>query len=90
MVKKVSGIIDIVAALVVFLNMYGLLPWYLVGAVAVYLIVKMIILFDEPLPMIDGLVALIVLVNLLYQFIWVGYIIVIYLLVKGVYFIIRK
>jgi len=90
MVNKASGVMDIIAAFVIFFNMYGVMPWYLVLSVVIYLIIKMIVHFDEPLHMIDGLVALIALVNLLYHSIWIGYIIVIYLAVKGVYFLTRK
>lgn len=87
MVNKVSGAFDILAAIIIFLSMYDIIGNVFLLAVVVYFIVRMIAFYGEPLYMVDGLIALIVFVNLLYHNMWVGYIIVIYLLVKGVYYL---
>lgn len=90
MVNKISWVLDIIAAIFIFLNMYDIIGNVFVLSVVIYLIVKMIVHYGEPSYMVDVLVALILFVNLLYNIYWVNYIIIIYLLVKGVYYLIRK
>ncbi len=90
MVNKITGVFDVLAGLVILLNMLDVIGNVLVLAVVVYFIVRVFAFYGEPLYMVDGLIALIVLVNLLYKVEWINYIIILYLIIKGVIFILRK
>lgn len=90
MVNKISGVFDVLSAIIIFLNILGVIGNLLVLSVIVYFIIRMIAFYGEPLCMVDGLAALILLVNLLYQIELANYIILIYLLVKGVYYYMKK
>jgi hypothetical protein len=83
MIVKTLGVFDLLSAAIILLNMFDVVPGRFVISVGMYLLIKMVIFFGDALSMVDGLVALIVMINLLYNVTWINYVIVIYLLVKG-------
>lgn len=81
---KVLGIFDLVSAIIILLNMYSVITAHPVISVGLYLLLKMIIFFGDALSMIDGLAGLIVMINLLFHISWINYIIIAYLVIKGI------
>lgn len=90
MADETIGVLNILSGIIVILFLFDVLSFIFVLIVIAYMIIKMIIFHEEPLQMIDGLIALIILFNLIYQLNWVNYITIAYLLIKGAYLVIRK
>jgi hypothetical protein len=83
MIVKALGVFDLLSAAIILLNMFDVVPSRFVISVGMYLLIKMVIFFGDALSMVDGLIALIVMVNLLYGVAWINYIILLYLVIKG-------
>lgn len=85
MIGKALGLFDITAAIILLLSSYKWISYTLVVVVAIYLIIKALIFFGDVLSMIDGICGLVALLNIMLGIFWLNYLIIVYLIGKGVF-----
>jgi hypothetical protein len=83
MLGKFMGVLDIFVSIAIILFQYNIIPGKIIFSLAFYLLIKTIIFFGDTLSMIDGLVAIYMMIMLLYQVEIISIICAVYLFIKG-------
>jgi hypothetical protein len=83
MVSEILGVLDIAAAIIIFLVNVNVVKFTLAAIFAAYLIIKAIIFFGDFLSIIDGLVGIYILLMFTVRIDVLTVICVMYLIAKG-------
>jgi len=84
MFVKALGIFDIIAAFILLFSSYHWISYTPVVVAAIYLIIKALIFFGDALSMLDGILGIVALINIALGIFWLNYVILVYLLGKGI------
>ncbi len=83
MLGKFLGILDLGAALCIFLFQFGIYSRQIVFSMAAYLLIKAILFIGDALSIVDGIVGIYMLVMMLFNIQFLSIIALIYLGLKG-------
>jgi len=84
MFVKVMGLLDIVCAFLVALFYFNVISSHPLIVAMIYLFIKCVVFFGDFLSILDGVVAVLILIDIFTQSGFLTYILVMYLLGKGV------